>query len=184
MIMLMPVVRALNSSASTAAGEVISCHAELLTVQIKRLRIGRAMNPASNESAPTARPVDKYPPPETLLLLSSAGRSAGTGRPETSVLPGRLKAPRLHYPLSLVGEHQVHPPLRQLRALSVLDDGYRVGGDHVQILWYLDDLHPLAEVQGGVACVDDGGVSITEGHPVGGRLHVGLPRRDVGQHPL
>jgi hypothetical protein len=69
MVMLMAVVRALKSRASTAAGEVISCHAELLTVQITRLKIGRAMNPASSESAPTARPPDRYPPPKSLLLL-------------------------------------------------------------------------------------------------------------------
>src|SRR5918997_3300033 len=55
-IMLMPVVHALKSSASTAAGEVISCHAELLTVQTKRLKIGRAMNPASRASAATPKP--------------------------------------------------------------------------------------------------------------------------------
>src|SRR5919199_6245986 len=86
--MLMAVVRALKSRASTAAGEVISCHAELLTVQIRRLKIGRAMNPASSESAPTARPPDRYPPRKSLfllLLLSSTGRSAGTDDPEKSM---------------------------------------------------------------------------------------------------
>jgi hypothetical protein len=105
--MLMAVVRALKSRASTAAGEVISCHAELLTVQITRLKIGRAMNPASSESAPTARPPDRYPLPKSLLLLllSSTGRSAGTGDPEMSMLPDSVKAPLLHHPLSLVGEY-------------------------------------------------------------------------------
>src|SRR5215204_4695642 len=56
MAMLMAVVRALKSRASTAAGEVISCHAELLTVQIRRLKIGRAMNPARRASAATPKP--------------------------------------------------------------------------------------------------------------------------------
>src|SRR5215212_4921423 len=171
MNMLMAVVRALKSRASTAAGEVISCQAELLTVQITRLEIGRAMNPARRASAATPKPEVNFslanPRHRRRSCLNLPARSRSS--------PARAALRRSAPDQPTAGQARGSEPLRA-----------RLSGRWRQRLapplsrWSL----PLPKVRGGVAGVDDGAIRITNSHPVGGCLHVRLPRCHVGQHPL
>ena len=61
--------------------------------------------------------------------------------------------------------------------LCVIEGGYRVGRDDVEVGWDRHDLHPVSDVGGVVARVAEGGVGVPDDDPVDGCPHVGLPAR-------
>src|SRR3954447_7461596 len=170
--MVVAVVLMLRKSASRATGEAMAPQASPLMVQTTRLRMGTAMKPAMSPRAPIASPEASHSRPP-----GNPGGFVPRLRPFTgcSLLGRRLEVPLLQDLLPFAARHEVHPLLREVWFLRVLQGGYGIGRDDVQLRRDRYDLHLVPYVGGVVARVAEGRVGVPDDDPVDRRPHVGLP---------
>src|SRR5215210_5897733 len=143
--MVAAVVLMLRKRASLATGEAIAPQASSLTVQTTRASIGTAMKPAKSPKAPIASPEASHSRPSV-----SPAVFLPRPRPFTQsfLLGRRLEVPLLQKLLPLAARHEVDPLLREGRFLRVLERGYGIGRDDIEVGRNRDDLHLVPYVGG------------------------------------
>src|SRR5829696_5405280 len=176
--MVAAVVLMLRKRASLATGEAIAPQASSLTAHTTRLRMGKAMNPARSPRAPIASPEASHSRPPR----SPAG-FLPRPRPFTKgFLPGRrLEVPLLQDLLPLAARHEVDPLLREGRFLRVLERGYGIGRDDVEVGRDRDDFHLVPYIRRVVTRIAEGGIGIPYHDPVYRCPHVRLPGDHIGE---